>query len=126
MVETVPREEWDARLRGFTDRHAGRPVDLDVGARGAEPRRQERGHRLYGVVLDPRDGGIQIMLGEFGPDAEGGAGPHLTHTVRKPRYLDVVTDAEGRETALRVTGEDGQAVLRLRHGETDGTARPTG
>lgn len=116
MVETVPREEWDARLRRFTERHAGRPVDLDIEAAGVDERRQERGHRLYGVAWDRHDGSIQVMLGEFGAEAEGGAGPHLTHTVRDPRFLDVVTDAEGRETALRITGEGEQALLRLRYG----------
>jgi hypothetical protein len=108
MVRTIPRGEWTRVLEAFTQRNAGRRTSLEVDAPGIGTRSQERDFQLQGVVYDPRDERIEIMLGGF-----EGVGPHLTHTVGDVEAVDLVTDSTGRDTALRIAQQSGQTLLRI-------------
>lgn len=108
MVRTIPRREWTQALDGFTQRNAGRRTSLEVDAPGIGTQSQERDFQLRGVVYDPRDGRVEIMLGGF-----EGVGPHLTHIVADVEALDLLTDSAGRDTALRIAQQSGQTFLRI-------------
>lgn len=108
MQTTIPRRDWTRALDGFTQRNAGRRTSLEVDAPEIGTLSQERDFQLQGVVYDPKDERIEIMLGGF-----EGVGPHLMHTVGDVEAIDLVTDSMGRDTALRIAQRSGQTLLRI-------------
>lgn len=111
MDRTIPRDRWVAALKEFTERNAGRRTALEEDAPdyGAQP--EEAGYPLRGISFDPRDGRIEIMLGDqFSVDR------HLTRAISGPQGIDLVRDERGRDAALRIRHDaDGQTVLRILH-----------
>ncbi len=111
MDRNIPRDEWVATLKQFTDRNAGRRTLLEEDARDLGAQAEERNYPLRGVAFDPRDGRVMIMLGD-----QFSVERHLTHSIVGPRAIDLLRDPQGRDTALRITHDtDGQTVLRILH-----------
>ncbi|MGH7575452.1 MAG: DUF5335 family protein [Longimicrobiales bacterium] len=109
MDSDTAREEWVRELEQFTDRNAGRRTVLEVDGAEFGAQEQERDYPLRGVAYDPRDGRLEIMLGD-----ETGTSRHLTHTVGDVKEVDVLTGEDGRDQALRVEHDGGtQTLLRL-------------
>lgn len=109
MDQHIPRGEWVAGLKRFTDRNAGRRTVLEEDAPDLGAQSEERNYPLRGVAFDPRDDRVAIMLGEL-----ASVDRHLTHSIGRPLTIDLLQDSLGRDAALRIThGGDGQTVLRL-------------
>jgi hypothetical protein len=104
-VEDVVRA---AVLRDFTDRNAGRLTRLEEDAPDLGAQLEEGGTPLRGIAYDPHGRSVEIMLGDLGtPDG------HLTRSISSVSSVDLVTDALGRDSALRIAHGDGQTLLRL-------------
>lgn len=108
MLAKISRGDWQAELTRFTERNAGRRTSLEMHDPEVGVREQERDYQLQGLVFDHHDDRIEIMLGGF-----TGAGPHLTHTIGNVGSLGVLTDAEGRDAALRIEHDGMHTVLRI-------------
>jgi hypothetical protein len=100
--------DWIRELSAFTARNAGRRTVLEVDGIDIGAQREEQGYPLRGVAYDPRDGRVEIMLGDLASVER-----HLTHTVEGVEGIDVLTTDDGRDVALRVAHAGRQTVLRL-------------
>ncbi|HUF67994.1 MAG TPA: DUF5335 family protein [Longimicrobiales bacterium] len=114
MMDTVQSAEWVARLHAFTNRNAGRRtiMEIDIPEYGAQA--SETDYPLWGVAFDPRDGRVQIMLGE-----QGSVEQHLTHSVVSPEGIEILTEG-GRDRALRIAHGGGQTLLTFIETGADG------
>lgn len=110
MDTTIPLSDWGRRLREFSARNACRRTmwegqqafaDREVGATSA-------GAPFLGATYDPWDGRIRIMLG----DATG-VPYYRTDAISDATDLAIITDAAGRETAMRIKRPSGEVVLRF-------------
>jgi nucleotide-binding universal stress UspA family protein len=107
LGRTIPRDDWASALEDFSKRNAGRLSllevdDADLGAQG-----QEFDYPFRGSVFDHGDGRITLM---FGGD-EFGAGHHLTRGIANPTSVDILSERNGRDIALRVAHGQGQTLL---------------
>jgi len=105
---TIPRPDWPAEMKAFSDRNAGWRTSLEVLDPAFGAQRQQHEYQLFGVVYDRRDKRLQIMLGTF-----GGVGPHVTHTIGDVQSIDILSDDAGHETTLRIQQADAQTLLRI-------------
>ncbi len=97
---------WGAKLKEFSDRNAGRRVNLeiltvDVGAQSASVN-----FPLLGVDYDPAREAVDIMLG----DDRAGA-RHVTHSVSSVSAIELSTLENGSDWALRVSHDGGDTLL---------------
>jgi nucleotide-binding universal stress UspA family protein len=102
-------DEWPDFLRRFSQRNAGRRVELRVDrTRGEGAESLAPGYVLLGVDYDRRVGDerADIMLGE--PETPGG---HLTHGIAGLHAMQIVTDPEGRDTKLVLEAGSGRCTL---------------
>jgi hypothetical protein len=104
----IPPARWAARLQEFTDRNASRRtvIEIDDPAIGAQD--LEADYPLRGVAYDPRDGRIEIMLGDLGDPAS-----HMTHSIEEVSELAVFEATDGRDELLRIAHPGGQTLLRI-------------
>ena len=109
MDTNIPPSDWSRRLREFSARNACRRTtwehepfaDREVGADApAGP--------FLGASYDPWEGRIRIMFG----DATG-VPYYRTNAISDATDLAIVTDATGRETAMRIKRPSGEVVLRF-------------
>jgi hypothetical protein len=107
MKNEAQFRQWAETLREFTYRNAGRRTVLEVDAPEFGAQAEEFDYPLRGVAYDPRDGRVQIMLGE-----QCSVEQHLTHSMVAPESIDILAD-HGRDRALRIVHEDGQTLLRF-------------
>lgn len=100
--------EWAERLEEFTRRNVSRAATLEVIDPEIGAQVEEHGLPFMGASYDPRDGRVQIMLGD-------GASPgrHLTRTIAAVKALQVLRDRKGRDLVLRVAHGRGQTLLTL-------------
>lgn len=105
-IETI--RDWSAGLRAFTNRNAGRRTVLSEDAPGTGAQEEESDYPFWGVSWDPRDGRVQIMLGE-----QGSVEKHLTRTIGSVRTIELLRGDEGRDEGLRVAHADGATLLRF-------------
>jgi hypothetical protein len=108
MNQRQPADDWDATLRAFTHRNAGRRTILEIDAPEVGAQEEETDYPFWGASWDPRDHRIQIMLGE-----QGSTEQHLTHSIEGAREIGVLRDDAGRDRALRVVHDGGQTLLRF-------------
>ena len=99
--------EWSERLEEFTRRNAECAATLEVIDPEIGAQIEERGFPFVGASFDPRDGRVQIMLGDF-PD-----GRHLTRNITGVTSVQVLRDRRGRDMLLRVAHGRGQTLLTL-------------
>jgi len=105
---TLDPSRWSEVLDDFTRRNGGRRTRLEVDDPTLGAQTQEGEYPLLGVTFDPSDQHIQIMLGELGTGE-----PHLSRSVAGVDSLDVLTDRDDRDLALRLRHGDGQTILTL-------------
>ncbi len=108
MSATMTTNAWEASLREFSRRNAGRTTRLEIDHDELGAQWQEVALTLRGVGLDPRNGRIEIML----DDGER-MGAHLTHSIRQATDVAVLTAADGRDAVLRIAHPGGQSLLTL-------------
>jgi nucleotide-binding universal stress UspA family protein len=99
---------WAERLEEFTRRNAGRQATIEVIDPDLGAQIEEKGLPFVGVSFDPRDGRVQIMLGDDAAD-----GRHLTRTIGGTTAIQVLRDRPGRDILLRVAHGRGQTLLTL-------------
>lgn len=107
MTENETVGDWAARLQAFTHRNAGRRTVLEE----EDPAGTARGgtdYPLWGVSWDPRDGRIQIMMGEQGSVEE-----HVTRTIPAASGIELERGPDGRDQALRIIHDGGRTLLRF-------------
>jgi nucleotide-binding universal stress UspA family protein len=100
---------WPGLIDRFRQRNVGRPVQLRL--RTASPRgtgSSERGYSLIDVSFDPAAARAEIVLGD--PES---LDTRLAHRIANVRAVMVCTDAEGRDTALRLDTVSGRCTLTV-------------
>jgi hypothetical protein len=102
----LPRERWASLLQEFTARNGVRPTSVEVDDIELGAQAQERDYPLLGISYDPHDGCIQMMLGDL-----ASYGRHLTRSIAEPDEIDVMTDEQGRDIALRIAHGAGQTLM---------------
>ncbi len=107
MDRHLSSRDWAPALKRFTNRNAGRRAVLEIGDIGLGAQ-EIGGAALRGVAWDPRDGRIEIMLGE-----QADVDRHLTHTIVCPVCVDLLVAEDGRDRVLRILSAEGQTLLRL-------------
>jgi hypothetical protein len=100
--------EWSERLEEFTRRNTGRTGTMEVIDPELGAQIEERGFPFVGAAFDPRDGQVQIMVGDLGLK-----GRHLTRSIAGVTAVQVLRDRSGRDMLLRVAHGRGQTLLTL-------------
>jgi nucleotide-binding universal stress UspA family protein len=101
------RGQWDAALREFSARNAGRIADIEVDDPEIGALVEATGYPLVGVDYDHKDGRISIMFGD-----SHGTERHFTRSISRPESLSVL-QVDGRDKALSVKHGSGQTLLRF-------------
>jgi hypothetical protein len=101
--------DWTLLFSEFTRRNAGRPTRLELNDPDLGAQVVEEDYPLRGIVYDPRDGRIEIMLGEAGATDR-----HLTHTIGQVRGVELLR-ADGADHALCIEHEGTRTLLIVRH-----------
>lgn len=102
----VDPSQWATVLNDFTRTNAGRRTQLEIDDPEIGAQAQERDYPLRGVAFDAHDQRVEIMLG-----ADGAGEPHLSRSIGGVTSLDLLTDTEGNDVALRLRHGAGQTVL---------------
>lgn len=106
VVTAVDRPEWSRALDEFTKRNLGRRGVLEVDDPEIGAQAQEHDYPLLGATYDQHDGRVELMFGELGdPDR------HLSRSIGNVSRIDVLTDEQGRDVALRIAHGAGQTLL---------------
>lgn len=103
---TRPTAAWIETLATFTKRNAGRRTILEVDDLELGAQAQEYNYPLLGTSYDERADRLELMLGDTGV-----GGRHLMRSIGGVRAVDVLTDSEGRDVALRVQHGTSQTLL---------------
>lgn len=105
---TLDESRWGEVLDDFTRRNGGRRTRLEVDDPELGAQTQEGEYPLLGVTFDPVDQHVEIMLG-----ALGAGEPHLSRSIAGVDSLDVLTDRDDQDIALRLRHGEGQTILTL-------------
>jgi len=97
---------WGALLDDVSRANAGRRVRLEVDDPELGAQAQENDYPLRGIAYDPHDEHVAIMLGV----ARSGAS-HLSRSIGNISSIDVLTDSEGHDLAVRLRHGEGQTLL---------------
>jgi nucleotide-binding universal stress UspA family protein len=106
LGRTVPRDDWAEVLAGFSARNAGRRTLLEVDDAELGAQAQEFDYPFRGAAFDHNDQRVTLMFGD-----EGGTGHHLSRGIAKPMSVDVLTEQNGRDIALRIAHGKGQTLV---------------
>jgi nucleotide-binding universal stress UspA family protein len=99
-------DDWTEALDAFTKRNAGRRVTVEVDDPEIGAQIVESGYGLLGVVYDPNDRRVEIMVGDSANPVR-----HHTHTIAEARSIAISSADDGRDEALEVTHGDGHTLL---------------
>ena len=106
----LAREEWARALNGFTRRHDGWLVSLDVCPLTGERQREFENLPLLGVSSDRLDPNGTLAISVSRSRVQ-----HLTHIIHAVEQVSVVQTADGAEAALWIDAADGsRTVMRFR------------
>jgi hypothetical protein len=103
----IPRDDWSEALVTFSRRNAGRRTLLEVDDAEMGAQAQEFDYPFQGAVFDHHHQRVTIM---FGGD-DFGDGHHLTRGIAKPKEVNVLTDENARDIALRIAHGNGQTLM---------------
>lgn len=102
----VQKGDWVPFLIGFTNAHAGQPVQIQVGT-------EERGFQVLAsslplIGIEPECKQNKVLRMDVSVGQTQGAHPdHLVHYVQKPDRLVLETDDQGAVHSLIMEAEDG-------------------
>lgn len=107
-TRTFDADVYDAELKAFGERHVARRCTVEIDERdfGA----QILGHALP-IVAATFDHTSQTVSLMFGTSTL--AGQHMTHAIAGVTGIELSTDEEGRDRALRIAHEGGQTLVLL-------------
>ena len=108
MDKNLDRSDWASALQAFTGRNAGRWTVLEEEGQEIGAQQEVAGMPLRGVAYDARDQRVEIMLGD-----QTSVENRLTRTVEAASRIDLVANAAGRDTALRIEHDGGYTLLRF-------------
>ena len=110
MDTSIPLSDWARRLREFSARNACRRTiwELDEPRADRDAGDADRPGPFLGASYDPWHGRIRVMLGDA-----SGVPYYRTNAITDATDLAIVTDAAGRETAMRIKRPSGDVVLRF-------------
>ena len=110
MDMTIPPSDWGRRLREFSARNACRRTSWELREPLADREAGETAPTgpFLGASYDPWEGRIRIMFG----DASGVPYCRM-NAITDATDLAIVTDAAGRETAMRIKRPSGEVVIRF-------------
>ena len=97
---------WKELLTTFSQRNAGRRTILEVDDLELGAQAQEYNYPLLGTMYDERAARVELMVG----DGLAG-GRHLARSIGNVSAVDVLTDGEGHDVALRVQHGTSQTLL---------------
>jgi len=106
VVVSLPRSDWGPRLDAFTGRNVGRRGTLEVDDPEIGAQAQQFDYPLLGATYDPHDERVELMFGE----GRGGS-RHLTRGIADVTGIDVLSDDQGRDLAIRIAHGAGQTLL---------------
>ena len=111
--------DWIRELSAFTARNAGRRTVLEVDGMDIGAQREEQGYPLRGVAYDPRDGRVEIMLGDALANlrAQGSAfGSNLSIVQNRQDFTKAMIntlETGGDNLVLADSNEEGANMLAL-------------
>ncbi|MEO8333609.1 MAG: universal stress protein [bacterium] len=97
---------WSRLLADFGRRNAGRRTILEVDDVEIGAQAQEYNYPLVGTSYSERDGRVDLVLGDRAP-----GGRNVSRSMGSVIAVDVLTDGEGHDTALRVQHGTSQTLL---------------
>jgi len=106
----ISRGEWPDFFDGFSRRHEGWQVTLEIFGPDIGDQIEERELALEGVTAELSDAGdkIEIMMGAKPDD-------HITHQIAAPTQVSLEQTDEGADVALLIkSADDISALLRFR------------
>lgn len=98
--------DWIMELQGFTTRNVRRRATLEVDDTDIDAQAQLFDYPLLGAAYDPVDCRVELM---FGDDVAGGR--HLSRGIGGVTSIQLLTDARGKDLALRVAHGAGLTLL---------------
>ncbi len=102
----IGMSDWSLRLSEFTRRNAARHVVLEVDDPEIGSQAEVTDYPFLGADFDRQTGRVEIMLGDREP-----GGRHLTHSTSGVTSIDVLVDANNRDTVLRLAHGNGQTLV---------------
>jgi nucleotide-binding universal stress UspA family protein len=105
-IMVLPKDDWDTRLDEFTRRNVARPVVIEVDDPEIGARAQEHGYPFAGASYDRHDHQVHLMLGELGDRKR-----HLSRSIGDVASMDVISDGQGRDLALRIAHGVGETLV---------------
>jgi nucleotide-binding universal stress UspA family protein len=106
VTVSVPRVEWAAALKDFTARNMVRTTTLEVDDPEYGAQAQEHDYPFLGASYDKYDECVELMLGDL-----SSIGRHLTRCIADADSVDIMSDEQGRDIALRIAHGAGQTLL---------------
>ena len=107
LGRSIPRDDWDTALSTFSKRNSGRPTMLEVDDAAIGAQAQEFNYQFRGAAFDRNDGRVTLMFG--GDDFDDGH--HLTRGIAAPSAVEMLSEREGRDLALRIGHGKGQTLM---------------
>ena len=98
--------EWEAQLRGLSQRNNGRPTVVEVDDLLFSAQVVESGYVLLGAAYDPHAERIELTFG----DAEHGS-RRVTRTMGVVDSITIQADATGRDVGMRISHASGHTSL---------------
>ena len=110
-MREIPREEWAGFLDGFSRRHEGWLVTVEVVGEELGAQVEAEGKPLGGVTAELKEGGGDLISITIGRTPAG----RVTHNVASPTRVRVEQAENGADMALQIESPGGATTLvRLR------------
>jgi hypothetical protein len=106
VTKSVPRVEWTSTLKDFTAKNMVRTTTLEVDDPEYGAQAQEHDYPFLGASYDKYDECVELMLGDL-----SSIGRHLTRCIADADGIDIMSDEQGRDIALRIAHGAGQTLL---------------
>jgi hypothetical protein len=109
-TEEIPRKEWATFFDGFSQRHQGWLVTVEVLGPDIGDQVEARELPLEGITAELSDSGedeVEIFVGT-NPDS------HVSHKITAPEHVYLKQTEQGADEALEITSKEMAAIIRFR------------
>ena len=106
--------DWAQKLDDFSRRNTGRRGRLEVDDPAVGAQVEMTGYRFLGATYDSPSKRAQLMFGNTERD-----GSHLVRGISNIKWVEILSNENGRDTVLSIASDDAQTLLVL---ETDNKA----
>lgn len=110
LTEEIPRKEWASFFNGFSRRHKGWLVTVEVLGPDIGDQVEARELPLEGITAELNDSGqveIEIFVGRR-PDS------HVSHKITAPEHVYLKQTREGADEALEIASKAVATLIRFR------------